>query len=156
MKYYPDMIAVIDEEFAERADRLSIALHMPASARRTMLEAFYGICQERSWFRLITESLSGYGVYPKSQRFQDAHREELTAPIKEIEDRLSSVQFVAVKVDGAEQGLPAANDEEFIGDIPEDAKVPEVEINENRLLTLNYTSGTSSRPKGVMLTHRSN
>jgi fatty-acyl-CoA synthase len=28
------------------------------------------------------------------------------------------------------------------------------EINENDLLTINYTSGTTSRPKGVMITHR--
>ena len=34
--------------------------------------------------------------------------------------------------------------------------VPEIEIDENQLLTLNYTSGTTSKPKGVMLTHRGN
>src|ERR1700735_4563441 len=28
------------------------------------------------------------------------------------------------------------------------------EIGENELLTINYTSGTTSRPKGVMITHR--
>src|SRR6185436_3009211 len=28
------------------------------------------------------------------------------------------------------------------------------EISENNLLTINYTSGTTSRPKGVMITHR--
>src|SRR5207247_5513081 len=28
------------------------------------------------------------------------------------------------------------------------------EIRENDLLTINYTSGTTSRPKGVMITHR--
>src|SRR5947207_13973072 len=28
------------------------------------------------------------------------------------------------------------------------------EIKENDLLTINYTSGTTSRPKGVMITHR--
>ena len=27
-------------------------------------------------------------------------------------------------------------------------------IHENDLLTINYTSGTTSRPKGVMITHR--
>ena len=28
------------------------------------------------------------------------------------------------------------------------------EIDERDLLTINYTSGTTSRPKGVMITHR--
>ncbi|HEX2678149.1 MAG TPA: AMP-binding protein, partial [Polyangiales bacterium] len=32
--------------------------------------------------------------------------------------------------------------------------VPPVEIGERDLLTINYTSGTTSRPKGVMITHR--
>ena len=31
-----------------------------------------------------------------------------------------------------------------------------MDIDENQLLTLNYTSGTTSKPKGVMLTHRGN
>jgi fatty-acyl-CoA synthase len=35
-----------------------------------------------------------------------------------------------------------------------DAPIPPVAIEETDLLTINYTSGTTSRPKGVMITHR--
>src|SRR5699024_10041297 len=45
--------------------------------------------------------------------------------------------------------------EDFLQRAP-DNPLPEVEIDENQLLTLNYTSGTTSNPKGVMLTHRGN
>ena len=38
----------------------------------------------------------------------------------------------------------------------ETVTLPELDIDENQLLTLNYTSGTTSKPKGVMLTHRGN
>ncbi|WP_213423845.1 long-chain-fatty-acid--CoA ligase [Bhargavaea massiliensis] len=177
VKYYPDKIAVIDEdkqftykEFAERADRLSIALHNAGIREgdhvavmlpntHYMLEAFYGICQ----IGAVMVPLN-YRISPADMEYILNHSdsrmlivdEEFTAPIKEIEDKLNFDQFVVVKVDGAEHGLPAADYEAFIGDIPENAEVPEVKIDENQLLTLNYTSGTTSRPKGVMLTHRGN
>jgi fatty-acyl-CoA synthase len=35
-------------------------------------------------------------------------------------------------------------------------KTPDVSIDENDLATINYTSGTTARPKGVKLTHRNN
>src|SRR4029077_7604640 len=35
-----------------------------------------------------------------------------------------------------------------------DADFERPEISERDLLTINYTSGTTSRPKGVMITHR--
>jgi fatty-acyl-CoA synthase len=34
------------------------------------------------------------------------------------------------------------------------AAPPQVEVEEHEMLTINYTSGTTSRPKGVMITHR--
>src|SRR4029077_14759110 len=42
--------------------------------------------------------------------------------------------------------------ETFIAASPKEFRRPE--IRESELLTINYTSGTTSRPKGVMITHR--
>ncbi|MEQ8799498.1 MAG: long-chain-fatty-acid--CoA ligase [Salinisphaeraceae bacterium] len=42
--------------------------------------------------------------------------------------------------------------ESLIADAPAEFDAPE--IDENDLITINYTSGTTSRPKGVMITHR--
>lgn len=69
--------------------------------------------------------------------------------IEEVRDRMHSVRhFVAL--DRAREGwldyesLLAGSDEKF--DAPP--------ISETDLLAINYTSGTTSRPKGVMITHR--
>ncbi|MDQ7864350.1 AMP-binding protein [Peribacillus frigoritolerans] len=58
-------------------------------------------------------------------------------------------------VEGYETTLPGIDYENFILHTNDDG-LPEVKIDENQLLTINYTSGTTSKPKGVMLTHRGN
>ena len=82
--------------------------------------------------------------------------EEFTAPIEEIQGNLSFDKFVVVAVEGQETSLKGFDYEDFLQQAPENSSLPEVEIDENQLLTLNYTSGTTSKPKGVMLTHRGN
>ncbi|MGY8959977.1 MAG: AMP-binding protein, partial [Alphaproteobacteria bacterium] len=56
--------------------------------------------------------------------------------------------FVALEGSGENwldyEGTLAAHSPDFV----------EVEIVETDLLTINYTSGTTARPKGVMITHR--
>ncbi len=80
---------------------------------------------------------------------------EFAGSIKKIKDHLVLDQIIIVAADGFKTTLNGVDYEDFINhasDIP----LPKVEINERQLLTINYTSGTTSRPKGVMLTHRNN
>jgi fatty-acyl-CoA synthase len=69
--------------------------------------------------------------------------------IDEVRERMPGVRhFVALE--GAKRGwLDYAALIAEAGDVP-----PRAQIDENALLTINYTSGTTSRPKGVMITHR--
>jgi fatty-acyl-CoA synthase len=77
-----------------------------------------------------------------------AHRDYL-ATIDSIRSRLSEVKhFVALTGEG--QGW--LNYEALLEASP--ASFVRPEICETDLLTINYTSGTTSRPKGVMITHR--
>src|SRR5699024_4501648 len=177
VKYYPQKTAVIDEEkqftykeFADRTDRLSVALH-EAGIRKGdhvvvmlpnthyMLESFYGICQLGAAmvplnYRLKAEDLE-YIINHSDAKMLIVD-EEFSGPIEEIVDNLALEEIVVVSVPGHETTLNGVDYEAFIQHIPENVAPPEVEIDENQLMTLNYTSGTTSNPKGVMLTHRSN
>ena len=177
IKYYPEKTAVIDgdieftyQEFGTRVDRLSAALHQAGIGAgdhvavmlpntHYMLECFYGICQLGAVmvplnYRLTAEDLE-YII-----RHSDAKMlivdEEFSAPIEKIIANLSLEQVIIVHVAGYETSLKGIDYEGFLQHAPQNADLPEVEIDENQLLTLNYTSGTTSKPKGVMLTHRGN
>ncbi len=177
VKYYPEKLAVVDDEkrftyrqFAERVNRLSNALrqagigpgdHVAVIMPNThqMLECFYGICQLGAVmvplnYRLNADDFAYILNHSDSKMLLlDA---EFAKPIEAIQDQLSNIQkYVVVSVDGFETTLPHTDYEAFLaGASPE--KPPQVEIDENQMITLNYTSGTTSRPKGVMLTHRGN
>lgn len=177
IKYYPEKLAVIDEdkkftykEFGKRTDQLSIALHNAGVKKNDhvavvlpnthyMLEAFYGICQLGAVmvplnYRLAAKDLEYIINHSDSKTLiVDAEFGKL---IEDIQDKLSIEKYIVVEVEGHESSINGISYEKFIGEVAEDAEVPEVEIDENQLLTLNYTSGTTSNPKGVMLTHRSN
>ncbi|MCP4006372.1 MAG: long-chain-fatty-acid--CoA ligase [bacterium] len=78
---------------------------------------------------------------------------EYTEVIDEIRTGLTSVEHFIV---AQEQG--SAPDgwldwETLIAGAP-DRRPPAIERDENDLVSINYTSGTTARPKGVMLTHR--
>lgn len=176
VKYYPNKIAVIDEdkqftyqEFGDRADKLSKALlqegiqegdHVAVMLPNThyMLECFYGICQLGAAmvplnYRLNAEDLE-YIIGHSDAKILIAD-EEFTGPIEEIVDKLSLEKMIIVAVDGQDTSLTGVDYEYFLEQAP-DTPLPEMKIDENQLLTLNYTSGTTSKPKGVMLTHRGN
>lgn len=169
-KLYPHREAVIDgalrltyAQFFDRCDRWSAALQslgvgqgdriaVIAPNTHAMLESFYAAPQLGAVlvplnYRLTAEDFA-YMIEHSGARVVCAHSDYLDA-IHGIRDRLPQVEhFIAFE--GARDGwldyeatLAAAS-----GEFTKPA------IAENDLITINYTSGTTSRPKGVMITHR--
>lgn len=176
IKYYPDKVAVIDEdkeftyrEFGERTDRLAVALHEAGIQEgdhvavmlpntHYMLESFYGISQVGAVMVPLNYRISAADmeyIINHSDAKMLIVDEEFASPIEEIIDNLSLEQIILVSVEGHHSSLKSIDYESFLNHASS-ARPPEVEIDENQLLTINYTSGTTSRPKGVMQSHRSN
>jgi fatty-acyl-CoA synthase len=169
-KIYPEQIAVIDGEsrwtyaqFLERCDRWSAVLQRLgvgagdrvaylAPNSHAQLESFYSVPQLAAVlvplnFRLTADDFL-YLINHSGARVVCAHRDYLE-PIDNIRSRLPSVEhFVALTGEAKDwlnyETLLQASSGEFV----------RPEIRETDLLTINYTSGTTSRPKGVMITHR--
>ena len=78
---------------------------------------------------------------------------EYTRVVDGIRPNLSSVRHFVVAQDQGEAPDGWSDWEALIAGQPETAPAP-VERGENDLVSINYTSGTTARPKGVMLTHR--
>ncbi|NWO12172.1 long-chain-fatty-acid--CoA ligase [Virgibacillus sp.] len=176
IKYYPNKVAVIDEEktftyaqFGERTDRLSQALinagihegdHIAVMLPNThyMLECFYGICQTGA----VMVPLN-YRISPEDMAYIINHSDAkllivdaaFTSSIKEIESELNLNDIVVVEVPGYDSQIEGIDYEHFIQCVESTSFSP-LHLDENQLLTINYTSGTTSKPKGVMQTHRSN
>ena len=78
---------------------------------------------------------------------------EYTTVVDEIRGRLPSVEHWIVAKDEGETPDGWTDWNELVADMPEGAPA-DVPRNENDVVSINYTSGTTARPKGVMLTHR--
>lgn len=80
--------------------------------------------------------------------------EGLTHLIDEIRPQLSSVEHFLIATDNADD-LPAGwqSYDALLAAMPEEPAEPAL-VDENEPSALLYTSGTTGRPKGVMLTHR--
>ena len=169
-KLYGDREAVVDgdlrltyEQFFRRCDRWSAALQKLGVVRgdriayiapntHAQLESFYAGPQIGAVLVPINYRLTAddflYLINHSGAKVVCAHADYLEA-IDGVRSQLAQVdQFVALNSQRAGwldyEGLIAEATDNF--DRPT--------INESDLLTINYTSGTTSRPKGVMITHR--
>jgi fatty-acyl-CoA synthase len=170
-RLYPDHEAVVDgelrlsyEQFFARCDRWSSVLQRElgvgpgdrvayiAPNTHAQLASFYAVPQLGAVLVPINYRLTGddfaYIINHSGAKVVCAHSDYLDA-VDKIRGQLTGVaHFVALE--GARDGwldheqLIAAGSGEFT----------RPQIGERDLLTINYTSGTTARPKGVMITHR--
>jgi fatty-acyl-CoA synthase len=169
-RLYGDREAVIDGDeratyarFFERTDRWSAALQRLgvrpgdrvaciAPNTRAQLESFYAVPQIGAVLVPINYRLTPddfvYLLEHSGARVLCAHSDYLDA-LQAVRGRLAGVEhFVALE--GARDGW--LDYERELAASPAEFERPT--IDETDLLTINYTSGTTSRPKGVMITHR--
>jgi acyl-CoA synthetase (AMP-forming)/AMP-acid ligase II len=154
------------EEFFGRCDRWAAALRglgvQPGDRVATIapnthaqLESFYGVPQAGAVLVPINYRLTAddfvYIINHSGATVVCAHSDYLAA-VDGVRDQMPAVRhFVAFEGtrDGwldYEAAIAAAT--------PGAAALGLPEISERDLLTINYTSGTTARPKGVMITHR--
>jgi fatty-acyl-CoA synthase len=169
-KLYPERVAIVDgdstwtyAQFLDRCDRWSGALQRLgirsgdrvaylSPNTHAQLESFYAVPQLGAVlvplnYRLTADDFV-YLINHSGSRMVCADRDYF-ATIDGIRSRLPCVdQFVALNGEAkgwlAYEAALKASPAEFV----------RPEIRETDLLTINYTSGTTSRPKGVMITHR--
>ena len=98
-------------------------------------------------YRLIADDFA-YLINHSGSRIVCAHTDHLDA-VDTIRSQLPNV-IAFVALEGSKEGW--LDYEELLRDAAADFAQPD--IRESDLLTINYTSGTTSRPKGVMITHR--
>lgn len=169
-KLYGDREAAVDgdvaftyEAFFERCDRWSAALQAMsvrpgdrvayiAPNIHAQLESFYAVPQIGSVlvplnYRLTADDFA-YMILHSGAKVVCADADYLHV-VEKIRPQLSGVShFVALT--GAKEGW--LDYESTLAAAPPDFERPP--IRETDLLTINYTSGTSGKPKGVMITHR--
>jgi fatty-acyl-CoA synthase len=151
------------EEFLGRCDRASAALErlgvrpgdrvaVIAPNTHSHLEQYYAVPQLGAVLVPINFRLTGddwaFIVEHSGARVVLAHSDQLDAIDAAREQMLSVEHFVALE--GAHDGW--LDYEALLAQAPPTFTRPA--SNESDLLTINYTSGTTARPKGVMITHR--
>lgn len=174
-RLYPDHEAVVDEnqrltytQFGERVDRWSAALQQLGVRKgdrvacivpntHSLLESFYAVPQIGAVFvpinyRLTSEDFN-YIIDHSGAKIVCVHSDYLE-DIERIRHLLPGIERV-IALEGLTDTFRNEgwlDYETLLADAP--TSFTPVEINESDLLTINYTSGTTSRPKGVMITHR--
>ena len=174
-RLYPDYEAVVDEgqrltyaEFGRRCDRWSAALQQLGVSKgdriayiapntHAQLESFYAVPQIGAVlvpinYRLIADDFA-YIIGHSGATVICVHSDYLEA-VERIRHELPEVKYV-VALEGLTNSLREAgwlDYETLLADASETFTRPP--LAEDDLLTINYTSGTTSRPKGVMITNR--
>ncbi|MDE2480891.1 MAG: long-chain-fatty-acid--CoA ligase [bacterium] len=169
-RLYGEREAVVDEhrrwtyeQFFDRCDRASAAFERMgvrkgdrvayiAPNTHAQLESFYAVPQLGAVLVPINYRLTAndfaYIITHSGATVVCAHAEYLDA-VDEIRAKIPHVRaFVALE--GAKPGWLRYEDELAASD----GRFTRVDIDEDDLLTINYTSGTTANPKGVMITHR--
>src|SRR5579863_10411470 len=173
-RLHADREAVVDGElrltyrqFFDRCDRWSAALQglgvgqsdrvaTIAPNTHAQLESFYAVPQIGAVlvpvnYRLTAEDFV-YIVNHSGSRVVCVHSDYLKA-VDGVRDRMPGVRhFVAFEGAGSSSNGDWLDYEAAIAAAGPRFEPPE--IGERDLLTINYTSGTTARPKGVMITHR--
>ena len=171
-KLYGDREAVVDgdmrltyEEFFSGCDRWSSALQAMgvgqgdrvayiAPNTREQLESFYAVPQIGAVlvpinYRLTAEDFV-YITSHSGAKVLCVHPDYVEA-VEGVRDQLRGVeQFVVLGDAGGRKGW-REHDAEVARAEP---SFKGVDVKEDDLLSLNYTSGTTAKPKGVMITHR--
>jgi fatty-acyl-CoA synthase len=151
------------EELLARCDRASAALERLGVGRGDRvaviapnthghLEQYYAVPQLGAVLVPVNFRLTGddwaFVMEHSGARVLLAHSDQLDA-VDAVRERMPGVEhFVALE--GARDGW--LDYETLLAEAPPTFTRPE--ITEGDLLTINYTSGTTARPKGVMITHR--
>ena len=162
---YPDKVAVVHgerrityRELDERVNRLASALILAGIAPGDrvaflapnippLLEAHYGVPAAGAVLVAINTRLGrdevAYILRHSGARMVFADHELLHL--------VEGCGLPTIRID--DTGAPGDPYEEFlVGGFPEPCEVPVAD--EEQMISINYTSGTTGRPKGVMYTHR--
>jgi len=173
-RLYPNKAAIVDgnhrytyRQFEERVNQLGhalLALGIQKGDRvcilspnsHFFLESYYGVTQIGAIlvplnFRLVAADheyiINHAGVKAVLVDY------EYTKVVDEIRPNLGTVEHWIVARDDGKAPAGWTDWEQLIAKQPKTA-TPPVEQDENDTTSINYTSGTTARPKGVMLTHR--
>jgi fatty-acyl-CoA synthase len=173
-KLYGDREAVVDgtvrltyAQFFARCDRWSATLQRLGISQgdrvayiapntHTQLESFYAVPQIGAVlvpinYRLTPDDFA-YLINHSGARVVCAHPDYVAA-VDSVRPQLSEVRhFVALEGRAEGEHTGWLDYESLVAEAAGDFTRPTIE--ESDLLTINYTSGTTSRPKGVMITHR--
>jgi fatty-acyl-CoA synthase len=175
-RLFPDKLAVVDGDrrytyrtLAARVNRLSNALRQMGVSRgdkvavlspnsHRLLEAFFAVPQLGAILTPLNYRLSSHEfayILDHSETKVVLVDWEFAHQLAPIVDTLKGVGSYVLLGDTepSTAALPAHDYETVLAAASSEFPQP-VEVDETDIATLNYTSGTTARPKGVMLSHR--